>query len=644
LLLRKSSGLAIVVLVALLASCGHKANQSGAENRVGAQGIAPLSPSPQTQDGQPSAPTTDPQFAALKKYAASLPPVSGQTVEGVRFGEPQPDGTYLRDGRKMTHGEILASATPVACLPLTQIRLPDDWNKPAASAADKPASTGKTTSGLSEIFNPPQIPQVPQIGPPGAWNFGPIIGNPGPVSPPIFGGPPPPGHIPYEGEGIGPMYDPNPIIYNVMDGPLVDVAILHMGPYGVYGALAVLTKHTIQLFAGPNALGGMGSWTARLTINLPTQATTWDPDPAYRHTVDGAYAVRLRVADMNDDGRDDMVVVMNWDDPAWPQGTNQFGYNGTWIYYQNWSGYFDEPFSPGGASREYDIAAFNAPPTYGRKNLLPDLLGVQNPHIPSNAIDPGTGKPYEWDSYPTEYYDHSKFKDAKPTADPTPARGLEPMGSSPEPYKQWNWSIERTVADTEDTFDDLVTAARCYDAEDDFTYNLIQLGRGSPYERWAGGLSPGGIVTGAEPMRARPGRFELGETVDDYAVSFPSADSLLIAVPRTPVAPDTTPLAFYSPRLLLLPGRAMLEVRQPGEVQVSDLNGDGLSDLAVLSNERLYVLLNLGNRTFIVTDEFPVQDDVQRAFVGPLYSRTEKDIAVIDTASSQVLVYRPTMK
>jgi len=125
------------------------------------------------------APTPNPQLAALQKYAASLPPVTGQVVEPIRFGERQPDGTYLRDGRKMTLGEILASATPVACPPLTQMRLPDDWNKPAASAADKPASTGKTTSGLGEIFNPPQLP--PPIPLPGGWNPGPIIGvNPPP--------------------------------------------------------------------------------------------------------------------------------------------------------------------------------------------------------------------------------------------------------------------------------------------------------------------------------------------------------------------------------------------------------------------------------------------------------------------------------
>jgi hypothetical protein len=617
---------AIGLSLALPVSCGRKAAQ-----------VTEAGNGTEENTTSPARLAEDNSYTDLTKYVASLLPVTGQTVEPIRFGEKQPDGTYIRDGRRMTLGEILASAPKVPCPPLTQIRL--GGNNCESSASDK-STSGKTTSGIGDLVNPPQI--GPVIPGPINWNPPPNLGNPGPISPPIFGGPLPPGPFHYEGEGVGPLYDPTPIVYNVMDGPPVDVGIVKMGPFSSYPALAVLTRHTIQLFAGPYPSLPGATWTARLTINLPTQVTTWDPNPANRHTVDGAYAVRLRVADLSGDQRDDMVVVMNWDDPAWPQGANQFGYTGTWVYYQKYwglfsTGTFDEPFSPGGASREYDIAAFRWINAWSRaSNFLPGLIGVQNPHIGSGVNAPGSDKLYPWDEYTNEYYDHRKFKDAGPALEPQPEYiffnanlGITLCSSC----------VESAVANNDD-LDDLVHLEHCVYSS--LVFNAFQV-----WCQVAGSsFHPYSYPTAAEPFRARPGRFEPNKTVDDYALTFPDADSLQMvhAGPPRPYPDNGRWWYFYTPRIILRNAAGIEALRRPGEIVVSDLNGDGLSDLTVLSDNRLYVLLNLGNRTLIISDEFPVQDDVQRAAVGPLFGGLEKDIAVIDSPSSCVLVYRPISK
>jgi len=648
-------GAAIVLLIALLWSCGHKSQsgvwsrESGVQTDIG----APLAAPGQTDVGAPlaapaegrasTAPTPDPQFTALQKYAASLPPVTGQTVEPIRFGERQADGTYIRDGRKMTLGEILASAPKVACPPLTQIRLPGDWNKPAAPVADKPASTGKTTSGVGDIINPPQIPQVPQIGPPGSWNFGPIIGNPGPISPPIFGGPPPPGHVPYVGEGAA-LYNRVPIAYPIWeDGPPVDVGIIHWGPGHKIPGLAVLTKHTIQVILDPLMGGGIAgfdgplTWSAHVVIALPTDVLTWYPLP--QQVVHGAWGQRLRVADVNSDGREDLVVSMNWDDPSYPYGANQFGYTGTWVYYQNGSGLFDEPFSPGGCSRENDIVAYWSDDEWhqdGSRTL--DLLCVQNPHVaPLNMP-----QSWFWDSwmpYADEYYPHVKFKETGPAMGPGPQLVLFYGAVS-----VWSWSIEKIKAST-DNLDDLLVAFKSI-WDGGITTSGAAVWLATSYTTYGGSMFILGWPTQGDPFRARPGRFDTREPVDDYVATFPSANSIMIGHCTTPVDSGVhsgnSKWEFYTPRVIF--GGLGRGIGNPKEVLVPDIDNDGLSDLVVLSDSTLYVLHNLGNRSFFITNEFQVHDEVQRAAVGHLFNTGEQDIAVIDTPSSSVIVYRPVTK
>jgi hypothetical protein len=650
---KRTVSLAIVLLIALISSCGHK-SQSGVWSR--GPGVKERNENSSVSVFDSGLKTQDSGLLALKEYAASLPPVAGQVVEPIPFGERQPDGTYIRDGRKMTLGEILASAPKVACPPLTQIRLPDSAARGtvvAASATKQASSVKKAAGGM--LISPPNFKPYSPFGPlPGFGSGSGSIGvAPPPPTPPT---PPPPG------QGVGPLYDPNPIRFTVPDGPPVDVAFLKMGPNSAYPALAALTKHVIHIYAGVGTFNWSGSgtgggvaWSGRFDIPVPSQVITWDPDPAYRHTVDGAWAVRLRVADLNNDGRDDLVVVTNWDDPAWPQGANQFGYNGTWVYYQNWSGYFDEPFSPGGASREYDIAEVNS--TYfwhEGKSLLPDLMGVQNPHVPTLVNAPGQNKPYPWDMFASEYYDHQKFKDAGPALPPVPV-GAE--GTVDPTDLAWFWSIEKTHAVPFHKWDDYVFTEKLYGIDYGspsrnvhMYYDVIGVcyakspddSRDGGY----GGFEPAGFPTTDEPFRARPGRCEPGETIDDFVATFPSVNSLQVAHPTYPSqwSQPWPVYELYSPKILLRAGSDITPITAPCEVQPSDLNGDGLTDTVVLSDSRLYVLLNLGNRTFIVTDEFPVTDGVQRAAVGSVFGGRQNIIAAIDSPSSSVLLFRPLLQ